>query len=798
MPKTDLLRRIDLAELSGGSGAFGGSINLVEGAAGAGALMYNYIIYEGGGICTVVNGLTGTVDQRSSDYRAAIQYAIDAAGAGGSLAFRPGNYPLSAELRPKSRQTWWLSHGVIFAPTGNNRIINATNVEWWTIYGTLHIKDTAHRSTSVEAILLDGVRCCYFQHILIWDYYNGITLRGIVTRAFENIFVHVYMAVIRNQGFAIWGEVGDNEFHSVFVKGPSTTQWATGAGLVIGLYPWQGTIFGGLMFQRVEILDFHVNVDLQGLYEVWIGQLLSDNAYWAALYIGDRVQRLFVDRVWASGSGDGVWIQGSADSFAQRLYFNQIFAWVNAQYGMHINGWVRDVYIGSLYLLENQVTQLRFARGQNRNIAIGQLTVAKSNRMAVDSGGVDGIDANVSIAHAELDNGECMGLDLLRHIDGTRNGKLFSNRGVAYIPAGQSFVVIPHGLEGRPLFVRLSPHHYEARQAFISAYDLTNFTIDAGLNVATTTRIAWEARTGVEIGNELLANPNVDIGNPPSNWTSSNGSVVENSDVYNGIRALRINGNFHEWKSAPFVVYPFARYRLRMYIKGVGNEFCALGIRWYDGPNGGGNLLTESALLLTSIHDYRARYVRIQGDYTAPYAAQSAVVVFRNAAANTTDVWGDDFFLGLPAGTNLLANASVENGESVPNNWQLRGITWESGIARTGNRSLRVINSSNTKEAKANWVSVTGGRQYETSVWLKGQASGNVALVVQWYSDAGGIGNLIREDMQYFTGTFADWTRVSANFTAPLTAQSAYLLWRMVGWRAYDLKGDAFSVRHII
>jgi len=73
-----------------------------------------------------------------------------------------------------------------------------------------------------------------------------------------------------------------------------------------------------------------------------------------------------------------------------------------------------------------------------------------------------------------------------------------------------------------------------------------------------------------------------------------------------------------------------------------------------------------------------------------------------------------------------------------------------------------------------------------------------VALVVQWYSDAGGIGNLIREDVEYFRGTFGIWARVTASFTAPPTAQSAYFIWRMEGWTAYDLRGDAFGVRQLI
>lgn len=109
-----------------------------------------------------------------------------------------------------------------------------------------------------------------------------------------------------------------------------------------------------------------------------------------------------------------------------------------------------------------------------------------------------------------------------------------------------------------------------------------------------------------------------------------------------------------------------------------------------------------------------------------------------------------------------------------------------------------MTNSSNRKEAKADWVAVIGGNSYEAYAWVQGQASGNVALVVQWFSDAGGIGNLVREDIQYVSGTFGSWTQVSASFAAPSSAQSAYFLWRMEGWSAYDLRGDAFSVRQLI
>lgn len=469
----------------------------------------DYTIMLDGANCVAYDN-TGEVAFTGTDHGYVMQQAINGAAIGGVLAWRTGDYNINAPLQPMARQSWYLPYNAVFRPTGDNRIIEAVAIDWWHVYGTLHIEDTDQNSTSREAIYLDGIAACYFQDIKIWDYYKGVTLAGYTQRAFENVFQNLYMAVIRHQGLAIWAEVGDNYFANVFAKGPSTIEWATGQGLVIGLYPVNGTIFGGIMFGRVELLDFQVNMDLQGLYECWFDQILSDNAYWAAIFIGDAVQRLFIGTIWTAGSGDGLWVQGTPARGPRAIRINQIFSWINAQFGIHFNGWVEDVYIGSAYLLENQIAQLKFSRSNHTNIHINNLAVVDSNLAAIDAGGVDNPEANVNITHADIDDGECMGLDLLRHIDGVRNGEQFSNRGVTYITTGTSYTVVPHNLEGRPLYVSLTPHHYDARQAFVSTIDTANFIVDAGANVSTTARVAWEARSGVEVGNELLFNSNVE------------------------------------------------------------------------------------------------------------------------------------------------------------------------------------------------------------------------------------------------------------------------------------------------
>lgn len=752
----------------------------------------DYTIEISGGLCLAYNK-TGTVTFSGADHATVIQQAITAAGINGALAFRPGTYWIAAQLVPLARQSWYCPFGAVFRPSGNNRILFLQNLDWFALYGTLHIEDTDRHSTSVEAIYLDGVNGCYFQDIMVWDYYRGMAVWGTTRRTYENVFDNIRLQIMRHEGLVIKQEVGDNYFNNVFIKGPSTVEWATGSGFVIGLYPGVGSIFGGIMFGRVEVLDCWVNIDLQGLYECWFDQILSDNAYFAAIYIGDAVQRLFIGGIWTAGSGDGLWIQGSATSSVKRIRINGIFSWINAQTGIHFNGYIDDVYIGTAYLLENQVAQLKFSRGSITNIHFGNLTVADSNKAAIDCGGIDNVAANCAIDHADIDDGECMGLDLLYSIDGLRNGKLFQNRGVAYIQAGSSFVSVPHGLEGKPLFTQLTPHFYDVRQAYINAMDATNMIIAADAAVGTTSRVAWVVRSGVEVGSELLLNPNVDVGSP-DNWTAGGGAFVETADVYNGIKALHINGNFHHWWSWAFAASAFARYRISGYIKGVGNTFAELTIRFWSGAGGGGSLLQESAIPLQSLSDYASGYVKVQGDFTAPASTASADLVLRNTAGNTTDIYGDDFDFHLTSGgANLLTDPSVE----TLTGWTLTGATWEN-IGRTGSRSLRMTNATTQKQARAQWVSISPSTSYTVSAWLQGQASGNVALVVQWYSDAGGIGNLIKEDTKYFTGTYGSWTQVSAAFVAPASAQSAYVVWRMVGWTAYDLKGDAFSVKQLL
>ncbi|GAB4570017.1 MAG: hypothetical protein Kow0047_23430 [Anaerolineae bacterium] len=798
MPKRELVRRIDMPR-----GASAATVVYSARSAAAASIpsMADYIIYESAGVCYVADGRTGAIVSSGTDHAAVIQAAIGAAGIGGVLAFQRGEYWLSQPLKPLARQSWWLPYAAVFHPTGDNRILEAVGIDWFHQYGTLHIEDTARNTSSAEAIYLDAVAACYFQHIVIWDYYRGMVFSGVTGRSFENVFDNLYMAIVRHQGLLVLAEVGDNYFNNVFIKGPSTTEWATGQGLVLGLYPSQGTVFGGIMFNRVEVLDCYVNVDLQGLYEVWFDQLLSDNAFWAALYIGDQVQRLFVGTVWAAGSGDGIWIQGSTTKPANRIMIDKAFCWINAQYGVHLNGQVEDVHIGELFLLENQVCQLAIRRGQVRNVTIDKVTIqdTPAGALALDAGGAD---SDVVIHELNIDEAsEVWGLDHLREVDGSWAGSKFVARDMVTIPTGQSSVTVSHGLVHRPIQVGLTPYDAEVAQAYISGADDSSFTIAVPAPVTADRQIAWAARAGWELGPELVQNPEVDQGSgAPDYWHASGAGTEWSSAVYRTApRSLRLNptAGLAFWYSDPFPVTEGHRYRLRAYLRGLTHRFTFLNIRWYSNPDGTG-LISEDGIALPAYMVPVDWFARVQGEFTAPAGAQSADVILKNTADGSTDLYGDDFYFKESGQPNKLQNPSVETGGITPDGWTPGGVnaTW-ANIGHTGTRSLRVRPTDQDSEWAAAYVTVTPDTSYLAGGWFRGTASGNASITVRWYSDAGGR-NLIGEDSKELTGQYADWTQWEETFHAPVNAQSAVFLFRAAGVTDLDVYGDSFSVREVV
>jgi len=756
----------------------------------------DYILSVDGGNCIAIHGMTGVIVASGANHAAIIQQAVNLAGVGGVLAFRAGDYNLDAPITPLNRQTWYTPFQAVFRPTGDNRILSAVDLDLFHLFGTFHIEDTSRNTTSAEAIYLDAAKNCQFQDIFVWDYYKGMTFSGVNGRTFECIFQSIRLLIMRHQGLCLWAEVGDNYFHSVFVKGPSTTEWSTGQGLVIGLYPSVGTVFGGIMFGRVEVLDCQVNVDLQGLYECWFDKILSDNAFGPAMYIGDNVQRLFVGTLWTAGSGDGLWIQGSDSNKCRRLFFNTIMSWINAQYGVIFRGKIEGVTIHTLYCLENQVCQVSYQGLENDNIVISNLTCEDSPAQGVDLD-AGGAGSNCVIRTANL-SGAVSALDMLAEIDGLRvDVGAFTARGVAVILSGQTSVTVTHGLEDKPKWVWATPYHAETVGAYVSNLGTTTFTITVPSATTADRQVAWHARSGRTPGAELLANPNVDTeGSPgePADWYHSVAAGVEwaTAEYVSAGHSLHIDGTgaLHWWQSAAiFSIVPDEPYRLRVRIKGLGNNYTVVAIRWWNG----GTFLIEDRILLNDNYTF---WTERTADFIAPSGATAAEIAFKILADLSSDLKFDDVTFNETGQPNKITDASAEAGGS----WAAAtpgGTEWVSGDGHTGTRSLRVMPSATVDgEWKSNWFTVTGGDTYDAGCWVKGAASGNILFVVRYFSDAGGL-NQISEDVREFPGVYASWTALTFSFTADVRAQSAEVRLRGGKVADVDIYADNFSFRRL-
>lgn len=469
MPKADLLRRIDLAELSGGSGAFGGSITLVAGDTGADAMMYNYIIHEGGGICTIVNGLTGATEARGGDYRAIIQHALNNAGPDSSIAFRPGRYTVNGPLTPNQRQTIWLAAGVIFIPAGDNAVWSILSRDRVAFHGTLTIEDEAERTTTQPAINIDDMAFAYFERIVIWKTYRGINLSGTAGGTHENFFNDIWMQV-RDRGINLETACHDNHFGHVWIKGPAPDNWATGPGLRIATSGTQG----GNLFLAIEILDMYWGMDLPGAYEVWFGNVVIDNPFGTGIWMSGQVERLFFNTVWTSSGGDGVQMQGSDAvlpiTYVDKVHFVRLYAWLNANWGVRFSGYIKGVIIDELTVQRN-AKGLGFEGVENTNISIGNLYSLENLEW-----GVNGLNAGagVIIGNAIIED-SLLQPDAFVQLGGFTTAGRFHNKGVATIPAGTTQVVVAHGLDQTPRIITLTP--YDAAAPYIAARTATTFTI---------------------------------------------------------------------------------------------------------------------------------------------------------------------------------------------------------------------------------------------------------------------------------------------------------------------------------
>lgn len=278
----------------------------------------------------------------------------------------------------------------------------------------------------------------------------------------------------------------DNHFLHVWIKGPSPTDWATGAGLYIATDGTQG----GNVFNNIEVLDMNIGLDLPGAFEMFFGNVLVDNPYGAGISIGGSVERLFFDTIWTSSGGDGIVMQGDSNSSADKIQIGKIYAWLNGNYGVRMNGYVDDVMIDSLFVQRND-KGFAITGSNNSNITVGSLTSMENTTVGVDG---SGITSDVYVQNAIIHD-SITSKSSFTDIHGVQTGQgTFTARGVATMLSGQSSVTVTHGLADTPTNVLLTPYDQEVVGAYVSSRSATTFVITVGSAVTGDREISWEAR----------------------------------------------------------------------------------------------------------------------------------------------------------------------------------------------------------------------------------------------------------------------------------------------------------------
>lgn len=148
---------------------------------------------------------------------------------------------------------------------------------------------------------------------------------------------------------------------------------------------------------------------------------------------------------------------------------------------------------------------------------------------------------------------------------------------------------------------------------------------------------------------------------------------------------------------------------------------------------------------------------------------------------------------------NVVKNASVETGDGAPDEWFFTptGTEWAQGIARTGNRSLRLHVAEEVADWRASLYPVVGGRRYRIGLWVRGIGAPEIVLASRWFSDTEGVAYL-SEQWLVLDGQYADWTRVAHHVTAPEGALSGDVMFRAAFSTTANLYGDDFTARRLI
>ena len=157
-------------------------------------------------------------------------------------------------------------------------------------------------------------------------------------------------------------------------------------------------------------------------------------------------------------------------------------------------------------------------------------------------------------------------------------------------------------------------------------------------------------------------------------------------------------------------------------------------------------------------------------------------------------------FAVLPLG-NLVRNWSVEEEKGdLPGwpedwYWSVSNATW-ANQGHTGQHSLRINVSGATGEWRSLPFPVQANKTYRVEAWVKGVGSDQTFLTIRWWTNPDGTG-FISEDNIPLYQDYSDWTKISQDFVAPPTAQSADILFRCPAVTTADIYGDDFSVRQI-
>lgn len=600
----------------------------------------DYVLSVVGAECRAQSGKTGALVFSGVDHAAIIQAVINLAGVGGTLAFRADTFLLNTYVQPLGSQTWHML-GATFQPTADVTCLRIYQNDHFKLLGSLNIIDANEVTTSKPAIYVYSMRYAQIEHVFIRDYFNGIDLEGNTSGAGtnENVFVDLYMQV-RNRGLNLAGSCHDNKFIQVWVKGPAPDDWATGPGIRVATSGTQG----GNSLDRCQILDMNVGLDLPGAFEFWFGTVVSDNAFGNAVYIAGSCERLFFDTVWAASSGNGIYMEGNEGDYpvtaADKIYIGKLYAWLNADYGVRLEGYVQQLVIDTCVVQRNDNVGFAFNRWRNEYVRIGTLISLENVVTGVDASGAG---VGCAIKSAFIFDG-ILSPGNFETLEGARANGAFQNRGTALILNGATTSVVTHGCAFTPAQIWLGHEHAETTGAYVSAKNSTTFTITVPSAVTGQRSVHWQAEAVRKtVGGELMANADIEAGTgAPDYWfASATGATWDSTAKRTGYRSLNLNvsGATADWRSTHFGVLPNREYQVQAVFKGTGSADCLLTIRWFSNANGTGFISEVNATLNATY----ATWTPVAFQAQSPSGALSADVMFRCPSNTTVNINGDDF-----------------------------------------------------------------------------------------------------------------------------------------------------------